>query len=49
MKVVSDSNSIEKYQFGEPELLEEKKTLDSYVRNFCLKIHKFNQFECDTT
>ena len=38
MKVVSNSNSIEKYQFGEPELLgEEKKTLDSYVRNFLLK------------
>ena len=50
MKVVSNSNCIEKYQFGEAELLgEEKKHRTIMFEIFCLKIHKFNQFGCDTT
>ena len=35
MKVVSDSNSIEKYQYGEPELLgEEKKNIGQLCSKF---------------
>ena len=42
IKVVSNSNSIETFQFGEAKLLEEKK-LHNFVRNFFMLKNSYVQ------